>query len=88
MCRNNEQWATSRGKTWSRVTNSRLRFDVNVMLNLYFIKELKHVFVSIEFSGLLLLFITILPPPPSPSVRGSLLKTQNRERARLQASQQ
>ena len=33
------------------------------MLNLYFIKELKHVFVSIEFSGLLLLFITILPPP-------------------------
>ena len=34
------------------------------MLNLYFIKELKHVFVSIEFSGLLLLFITILPPPP------------------------
>ena len=27
-------------------------------------------------------------PPPSPSVRGSLLKTQNRERARLQASQQ
>ena len=35
MCRNNEQWATSRGKTWSRVTNSRLRFDVNVMLNLF-----------------------------------------------------
>ena len=34
------------------------------MLNLYFIKELTHVFVSIEFSGLLLLFITILPPPP------------------------
>ena len=28
------------------------------------------------------------PPPPSPSVRGSVLKTQNRERARLQASQQ
>ena len=82
MCRNNEQWATSSGQQATR-----LRFDVSVMLNLYFIKELKHVFVSIEFSGLLLLFITILPPP-SPSVRGSLLKTQNRERARLQASQQ
>ena len=42
------------------------------MLNLYFIKELKHVFVSIEFSGLLLLFITILPPPPPLLVWGAV----------------
>ena len=32
MCRNNEQWATSKGETWSRGTNSRLPFDVNVMV--------------------------------------------------------
>ena len=25
MCRNNEQWATSKGETWSRGTNSRKR---------------------------------------------------------------
>ena len=42
------------------------------MLNLYFIKELKHVFVSIEFSGLLLLFRTILPPPPPLLVWGAV----------------
>ena len=28
------------------------------------------------------------PPPPPPPLRGSVLKTQNRERAKLQASQQ
>ena len=34
-------------------------------------------------------YLELYSPPPSPSVRGSLiLKTQNRERARLQASQQ
>ena len=42
------------------------------MLNLYFIKELKHVFASIEFSGLLLLFRTILPPPPPLLVWGAV----------------
>ena len=35
MCRNNEQWATSKGETWSRGTNSRLPFDVNGMLDHY-----------------------------------------------------
>ena len=34
MRRNNEQKATSKGETWSRGTNSRLPFYVNVMLNL------------------------------------------------------
>ena len=34
MCRKNEQPTTSKGETWSRGTNSRLPFDVNVMLNL------------------------------------------------------
>ena len=34
MCRNNEQQTTSKGETWSRGTNSRLPFDVNVNLNL------------------------------------------------------
>ena len=34
MCRNNEQQTTSKGETWSRGTNSRLPFDVNVKLNL------------------------------------------------------
>ena len=34
MCRSNEQWTTSKGETWSRGRNSRLQFDVNVMLNL------------------------------------------------------
>ena len=34
MCRNNEQFTTSNGETWSRGTNSRLQFDANVMLNL------------------------------------------------------
>ena len=30
----NEQWTTSKEETWPRGTNSRLPFDVNVMLNL------------------------------------------------------
>ena len=34
MCRNNEQETTSKWETWSRDTNSRLPFDVNVMLHL------------------------------------------------------
>ena len=34
MCRNNEQWTTGKGETWSRGRNSRLPVDVNVMLNL------------------------------------------------------
>ena len=34
MFRNNEQWTTSKGETWSRGTNLRLPFDVNMMLNL------------------------------------------------------
>ena len=38
MCRNNEQSTTSKGETWSRGTNSRLPFDVNVMLNLSIIQ--------------------------------------------------
>ena len=29
-----EQWTASKGESWSRGTNSRLPFDVNVMLNL------------------------------------------------------
>ena len=33
-------------------------------------------------------YLELYSPPPSPSVRGSVLKTQNRERAKLQASQQ
>ena len=33
MCGNNEQKTTSKEETWSRGTNSRLPFDVNVMLN-------------------------------------------------------
>ena len=32
--RNDEQQTTSKDETWSRGTNSRLPFDVNVMLNL------------------------------------------------------
>ena len=32
--RNNEQWTTSKGETWSRGANSRLPFDLNMMLNL------------------------------------------------------
>ena len=34
MRRNNEQQTTCNGETWSRGTNSRLPFGVNVMLNL------------------------------------------------------
>ena len=30
----NEQYTTSKAETWSRGTNSRLPFDVNVMINL------------------------------------------------------
>ena len=33
-CRNNKQQTTSNEETWSRGRNSRLQFDVNVMLNL------------------------------------------------------
>ena len=33
-CRNNKQQTTSKVETWSRGRNSRLPFDVNVMLNL------------------------------------------------------
>ena len=33
-CRNNKQQTTSNEETWSRGRNSRLLFDVNVMLNL------------------------------------------------------
>ena len=34
MCRNNEQYTTSKEETWSRGANSCLPFDVNVMLDL------------------------------------------------------
>ena len=34
MCRNKNSIKTSNGDTWSRGTNSRLPFDINVMLNL------------------------------------------------------
>ena len=32
MCRNNEEWATNKGESWSRGTNSRLPFDVYVQM--------------------------------------------------------
>jgi len=35
MSRTNEQKTTSKGESWSRGTNSRLPFDVNVMLHLF-----------------------------------------------------
>ena len=35
MCRSNEESTTSKRETWSRGTNSRLPFDVNVKLNVY-----------------------------------------------------
>ena len=38
MLRNNERSTTSKGETWSRETNSRLPFDVNVMINLSIIQ--------------------------------------------------
>ena len=38
MLRNNEQSTTSKGETWSRETNSRLPFDVNVMIDLSIIQ--------------------------------------------------
>ena len=34
MCRNKNSMKTSNGNTWSRGTNSRLPFDIHVMLNL------------------------------------------------------
>ena len=34
MCRNKNSIKTSNGDTWSRGTNSRLPFDIHVMLNL------------------------------------------------------
>ena len=34
LCRSNQEWTEVKGKTWSRGTNSRLPFGVNVNLNL------------------------------------------------------
>ena len=38
-CRSNKRWTKNKGKTWSRGTNSRLPFGVNVNLNLSNIKN-------------------------------------------------
>ena len=39
MLGNNEQSTTSKGETWSGETNSRLPFDVNVMIDLSVIQR-------------------------------------------------
>ena len=44
MSRNNEQQTTSKGETWSRGTNSRLLFYLNVMLNLSYMLFLAGLF--------------------------------------------
>ena len=45
MCRSNETKTTSKEETWSRGTNSRLPFDVNVVLNL---SINSHVYASLR----------------------------------------
>ena len=45
MCRSNETKTTSKEETWSCGTNSRLPFDVNVVLNL---SINSHVYASLR----------------------------------------
>ena len=45
MCRSNETKTTSKEETWSCGTNSRLLFDVNVVLNL---SINSHVYASLR----------------------------------------
>ena len=50
MCRSNETKTTSKEETWSRGTNSRLPFDVNVVLNL---SINSHVYASLRSMAVL-----------------------------------
>ena len=55
MCRSNKQSTKNRGKTWSRGTNLRLPFGVNVNLNLSLIKTIR------TLSYIFPLFDSVLP---------------------------
>ena len=73
LSRSNKQNTTIKGKTWSRGTNSREPFGVNVNLNLSNISNKESEYISQKLHLYMRVCIAQrpLPPPPKPIINGS-----------------